>query len=240
MVSFSFGIEEKHFPAVPFDQLSLQEEGGVVCHARGLLLVVRGQEEWCNPALALHEEFLDLGGGDRVQRGGGFIQQDHFRFKGQHAGQAQPLLLPAGKGIGRIIQPVVDLIPQHGLAQCFFHLAGDLLLVLLARHFQPKADIFGDRQRQGDRAGEDNTHPPAQLDHIDFRVKDIDAIQKDLSADLLHVREVDQPVEHADQGGFAAAGRAKGDIDLVGDDVQVDARAAGIFRPRSAGAGRGC
>ena len=63
------------------------------------------------------ERFLDRGGGKRIEARGGVVEQDHIRFQGQAAGQAQPLLLAAGQGEGRTVQPIFDLIPQRRLLQ---------------------------------------------------------------------------------------------------------------------------
>gem|GEM_PF-4751703 len=40
---------------------------------------------------------------DRVQRGGGFVAEDNFRFDGQAAGEAEALLLPDGEAGGGVM-----------------------------------------------------------------------------------------------------------------------------------------
>jgi hypothetical protein len=44
-------------------------------------------------ALQLADQFLDLGGRDRVERGTGFVHQDDFGVDRDGARNAQPLLL---------------------------------------------------------------------------------------------------------------------------------------------------
>ena len=48
--------------------------------------------------------------GSRAEAGSSM--QQHFRVGGQGAGDAQPLLLAAGQVQGRVVQPVLDLVPQ--------------------------------------------------------------------------------------------------------------------------------
>ena len=43
------------------------------------------------------DQFLDAGGGDRIERRGGFVEQQDFRVGGQRARDAQALLLAAGQ-----------------------------------------------------------------------------------------------------------------------------------------------
>ena len=87
--------------AVPEDQGFIGQAAGLgqaVGHGNHGVAVFQGQEE-----------FLHLEGGAEVQGGGGFVQQEDFRFQGQEAGQAEALLLAAGEGVGRGLQAVLDL-----------------------------------------------------------------------------------------------------------------------------------
>ena len=65
-------------------------------HARGLLHVV-GHDQDGELLLQLGDQLLDLAGGDRVERRGRFVEQQHFRLQGDRAGDAQALLLAAGQ-----------------------------------------------------------------------------------------------------------------------------------------------
>src|SRR5215217_3893234 len=61
---------------VEFDQLAHVEERGVVGDARGLLHVVRDDDDGV-AVLELVDELLDLRGGDGVERRGGLVHQQH-------------------------------------------------------------------------------------------------------------------------------------------------------------------
>ena len=63
----------------------------------------------------LKDEILDLFGRRRIERRTGLIHEDHPRLIGKRARQAQPLLLSAGKTLGSIVEPVLDLIPKPDL-----------------------------------------------------------------------------------------------------------------------------
>ena len=86
-----------------FDQLAEVEKGGALRHARGLLHVV-GDDDDRVAAAQLVDQFLDLGGGDRVERRAGLVHQDHLGIDGDGAGDAQPLLLAAGQGRAAFVQ----------------------------------------------------------------------------------------------------------------------------------------
>src|SRR5690606_6473751 len=86
-----------------FDQFPLQEECGVVSRSSCLLYRVGHKDDRVVLLMLLQRRF-DLACGDRIQAGGGFIQQDDLRLQGEHPGQAHTLLLAARKGDGRIVQ----------------------------------------------------------------------------------------------------------------------------------------
>ena len=77
-----------------FDQLAQIHEGGIVAGARRLLHVVGDDHDGVVGRQFL-DQFLDLGGGDRIQRRAGLVQQDHFGPRRHAAGDAQALLLAA-------------------------------------------------------------------------------------------------------------------------------------------------
>src|SRR3989304_405989 len=64
---------------------------------------------------------LHLGGSDRIKGGAGLIKEDDLRLGGDGAGDAESLLLPAGKGKGAGIQPVPDLLPQGGFFETLLY-----------------------------------------------------------------------------------------------------------------------
>src|SRR4029079_11079787 len=93
------------------DQLAQIHEGGEIGGARGLLHVV-GNNGDSVVALQDVDQFLDLGGRDRIERGARLIEQNDFRLNGDGSGDAEPLLLTAGKAEAAGVELVLDLIPQ--------------------------------------------------------------------------------------------------------------------------------
>ncbi len=60
----------------------------------------------------LVDQFLDLGGRDRIERRAGLVHQDDFRADGNGARDAQTLLLAARKTGARLLQAILHLVPQ--------------------------------------------------------------------------------------------------------------------------------
>ena len=85
---------------LPGPVLVHQQEGAAVRDPHGLLHVV-GHDHDRDPVLELPDEFFDPLGGDRVERRGGLVHEQHFGFDGQCAGDAEALLLTAREG-GRV------------------------------------------------------------------------------------------------------------------------------------------
>ena len=59
------------------------------------------------------DQVLDAGGGTGIERRTGLVHEDDFGVYGDGPGNAQPLMLPAGETQRRIVQPVLDLIPER-------------------------------------------------------------------------------------------------------------------------------
>src|SRR3954468_12541115 len=81
---------------VELDQFAEIHEGGLVRDARRLLHVM-GDDGNGVVLRQLLDQFLDLGGRDRVQRRTGFVKQNHLGPPRDRARDAEPLLLAAGK-----------------------------------------------------------------------------------------------------------------------------------------------
>src|ERR1019366_4156325 len=165
---------------VEFDQLAEIHEGGLVGHARGLLHVV-GHDRNGVVLRELLDQFLDLGGRDRIQRRTGLVEQDHLGPHRDGAGNAEPLLLAAGQAEARGVQLVLDLVPQRAAAQRLFdaavHLGSGNLLV------EPDAerDVLIDRHRKRRRLLEHHADARAQQIEIEFGIEDAGGIQHDLT-----------------------------------------------------------
>ena len=113
---FVFGIGEDLGRVAELFQFAAQKEAGLLGDAGGLLHVVRDNHDGVLLAQVFHQ-LLDAERAVGVQRGARLVHEDHFRLDGQYAGDAQPLLLAAGEGVGRLFQFVLDLVPEGRAAQ---------------------------------------------------------------------------------------------------------------------------
>ena len=101
------------------DQFAEIHESGRVGNARGLLHVV-GHYYDRVVGLQFVDQFLDLGGRDRVERRAWLIQQNNLGLHCDRARDAQPLLLPAGQAQTIGAELVLDLIPERRAAERAF------------------------------------------------------------------------------------------------------------------------
>src|SRR5712672_2215741 len=123
---------EKLAGLVEFDQLPQIHEGGLVRDARRLLHVMGDDGDGVVLRQFL-DQFLDLGGRDRIERRARLVEQDHLGPHRDRAGDAKPLLLAAGQAQAGGVQLVLDLVPQRAAAQRLLHPVihlgfGDLLV----------------------------------------------------------------------------------------------------------------
>ena len=93
-----------------------REERGHVGDAGGLLHVVRDDHDRV-VALELVHQVLDPRRRDRVERRRRLVHQDHVRLDREAARDAEALLLAAGEAERRLLQPVLDLVPERRPAQ---------------------------------------------------------------------------------------------------------------------------
>ena len=86
-------------------------------------------------------------GGDRVERRARLVHQDHVGLGGDGAGDAEPLLLAAGEAVGRLLELVLDLVPECGAAQ---RLLDEVVHVVDLHAGDPRAvgDVVVDRLRE--------------------------------------------------------------------------------------------
>src|SRR6478736_4277423 len=101
------------------DQFAQIHEGGLVGDARRLLHVM-GDDGDGVVLRQLLDQFLDLGGRDRVERRAGLVEQDHLGPHRHGAGDAKPLLLAAGERQAGGVELVLDLVPQRTATQRLF------------------------------------------------------------------------------------------------------------------------
>src|SRR3954468_16228560 len=89
------------------------EEGSAVGDAGGLLHVVSDDDDREAAFEAVHQ-LLDRAGGDRVEGRGGLVEEQHVGLDRDRTGDAESLLLAAGKPEGAVLEPVFHLVPEGG------------------------------------------------------------------------------------------------------------------------------
>src|SRR5664280_2754315 len=189
-----------------FDQLAEIHERGEVGHARGLLHVV-GHDGDRVVVLKFVDQFLDLGGGDRVERRARLVEQDHLRPHRDGAGDAQPLLLAAGEREPIGVELVLALVPQRGALQRMLHAA--LQVGFRQPLVQPDAegDILENRHRERRRLLKHHADLGAQQIEVLRRRQNILIVELYMPTVALVRIEVVHAVEDAQQRGLAATGR---------------------------------
>src|SRR5712672_3421410 len=85
---------------VELDQLAEVHEGRLVGNTRGLLHIMRDDGDGV-VLRQLLDQFLDLGGRNRIERRARLVEQDHLGPHRDGARNAQSLLLPAGQAEAR-------------------------------------------------------------------------------------------------------------------------------------------
>src|SRR5262249_54158789 len=102
---------EQGFGRAELDPLAEIHEGGAVLDGGGLLHVVGGDDDRV-VLLQLVDQFLDLGGRNRIERRARLVEQDDLGLDRDGAGDAQPLLLAARQALAVGVELVLDLVPQ--------------------------------------------------------------------------------------------------------------------------------
>src|ERR687891_2303409 len=173
------------------------EEGRRVGHAGGLLHVVSDDHDRVL-ALEVHHQVLDLARGDRVERRAGLVHEDHVGLDGEAARDAEPLLLAARHAEGVGLEPVLDLVPERGVAE---RALDDLVHAALhPEHARAEGDVVVDRLRERVRLLEHHADALAHLDGVHLAAVEVLAVVEDLALDPGRGDQVVHSVETADQG----------------------------------------
>ena len=149
----------------------------------------------------------------RVQGAGGLVEQDHVRIHGKGTGNGNALLLAAGKALG----VGIGLVGQAYAGQQFVGLVGNGLLILELEQGGGQLKVFLHSQvREQVEVLEHHAHLLAHS--VDVGFVHLGALKFDAAAggDL-------QPVQAAQEGGFAAARGADKADHVAAVDVDVDA-----------------
>ena len=115
--------------------------------------------------------------GDGVQRRARLVHQDDVGLDGDGARDAQALLLAAGERVAALLELVLHLVPQRGLAQRLL----DQLVHVALEAVDPRApgDVLVDGL--GERVGllEDHADAAAHLDRVDVVVVEVLPVEQD-------------------------------------------------------------
>jgi len=103
-------IREQLLRSTELDQLAKVHECRLIRHPRGLLHVVRHDDDR-QLFLQGKQQFFDDSGGDRVKRGTGLIHQKDVRLDGKRPRDAEPLLLTAGQTKRTLVESVLHFFP---------------------------------------------------------------------------------------------------------------------------------
>src|SRR6202166_2321943 len=206
---------------VELDQVTKIHEGGLVGDPRGLLHVMRDDGDGVVLRQFL-DQFLDLGGRDRIERRARLVEQDHFGPHRHGAGDAKPLLLAAGQAQARGVELVLDLVPQRAAAQRRFHPAVHFGFRDLLVEADAERDVLIDRHRKRRRLLEHHADARAQQIEVELGIEDGGLIEHQLAGGALSRIEIIHPVEDPQQGRLAAAGWPDEGGDAIGAERQVD------------------
>ena len=151
--------------------------------------------------------------GDRVDGAERLVHQDHRRVRRQPAGDADALLLAAGE-LSWVAVAVAGRIEADELEQLVHPGAGTSLVPLEQSRYE--ADVLGHGEVREEAAALDHVADRASQ-FVLVALPDVVTVDQDRA-----LGGFDQPVDHLQRGGLAAAGRAHEHDDLAGRDVQAE------------------
>src|SRR5262245_46754334 len=99
-----------------FDNLAEIHEGRVIADARGLVHVVRHDDNGETP-LQLVDQLFDSSGRDGIKIGARFIHEHDFGLGSNRPRDAKSLLLASRKGNARLMKLVLHFVPKSRLTQ---------------------------------------------------------------------------------------------------------------------------
>src|SRR5665213_2939230 len=178
---------------VEFDQLAQIHEGGFVRNPRGLLHIMGDDGDGVVLRQFL-DQFLDLGGRDRIERRAWLVEQDHLGPHRHGAGDAKSLLLPAGQAEAGGVQLVLDLVPQRAAAQRLFHPPVHLGFGNLLIEPDAERDVLVDRHRKRRRLLKHHADPRPQQIEVELGIEDVGVVEHQLAGGALAGIEIVHPV----------------------------------------------
>ena len=155
--------------------------------------------------LQLGDQLFNAPGGNRIQRGARFIEQQHFRANSDTARNAQTLLLTAGERVAALMQLIFGFVPQCGLGQRPLHALVHIGARQLFKQANAKGDIVINRHRERRRFLEDHPDLGTQQGDVLSVGQNIIAIQQNFAFRALLRIELKHFVERPQQGRLTAA-----------------------------------
>ena len=190
------------------------EDGHAVAHPDRLVDVVGHQHHGlAELGLQPAELVLQAAPHDRVDGAEGLVHQQHRRVGGQRTGDADALPLTAGELVG-VAPGVLLRVEPDGVEQLVGALAGGRLRLAVEQrdgHHVLLDALVGEQPDLLD----DVADAAAQLDRVG--VGDVLAVEPDPAGGGL-----DEPVDHLERRGLAAARRADEADHLAARDVEVE------------------
>src|SRR3569833_862116 len=113
---FLLRISEQGVGVFVFDQLTQVHERRVIGHARGLLHVVRDDDDGV-VVLVLVDQLFELQGRIRIKGRRGLVQLYVLGLLRRRTRDHETLLLPPREAQRRVVQTVFRLVPQSGAAE---------------------------------------------------------------------------------------------------------------------------
>ena len=102
---------------------------------------------------------LELGAGDRIQGGGGLVEQQDLRANGDAASDAKALLLASGQAGAGMVQLVLHLVPEGGAGERLLDPGVHVGLGQVFVEADPEGHVVIDRHRKGGRLLEHHADP---------------------------------------------------------------------------------
>ena len=140
------------------------EQGRAVRQPPGLLHEV-GHEHDGHLRLQFAEHVLDLHRRDRIDGDGELVEAEQLRPERECSGQREPLLLAAGQPGAEDVQAILDLVPEHRLAEAGLDQGVELVAVASRpgagrrpRFHRPKAAARPAAERPSPRAAATHKH----------------------------------------------------------------------------------
>src|SRR5258708_33241425 len=147
----------------------------------------------------LYEQFFDFGGADGIEGRARLVEQEHFRFDGEGAGNAQALLLAAGKLVSGFMKMVFHFVPERGMPKAFFDGLGQG--ELRAIDAQTRGDVVEDGFGKWIGPLEDHADATAEQGNV-LRKKAL-AIEEDFSLEAGDAQRLRHAVHGAKERGSA-------------------------------------